>query len=84
MTSSSIGVLRKALATSVVKTVNCLMMAIVSRKCFAIDEGVAANVCVSVLWMNCEKPLPQKRHLMSFVPLLVGRCAITHLVATTC
>eukprot|EP00971_Amphidinium_carterae_P121359 2403209-Amphidinium_carterae.2 len=42
MTSSSIGVLRKALATSIVKTVNCLMMAMVSSRRIAIDEGVAA------------------------------------------
>eukprot|EP00971_Amphidinium_carterae_P263769 5233279-Amphidinium_carterae.3 len=59
-------------------------MAIVSSKRIAIEEGVAAKVWMSVSWMNCEKPLPQKRHLMSFLPLLLGLCVITHLVATTC
>eukprot|EP00971_Amphidinium_carterae_P237700 4719042-Amphidinium_carterae.4 len=41
------------------------MIAIVSSRRIAIEEGVAANVGVSVSWMNCQKPFPQKRHLMS-------------------
>eukprot|EP00971_Amphidinium_carterae_P182728 3626137-Amphidinium_carterae.1 len=42
-TSLSIGVLRKALATSVVKTVSCFKMEIVSSSRIAIELGVVEN-----------------------------------------
>eukprot|EP00971_Amphidinium_carterae_P161676 3205041-Amphidinium_carterae.1 len=46
----------------------------------AIEDGVAANLCVSVSWMNCENPFPQNLHLMSFVPVLLGLNTVNFLM----